>query len=83
MARKRFLLPALLTGALLVSAIAFVAFGPPKPPIKSLADQSREAEAIAQAAWEQSVDYTHNARASCILELVDEVWERRHVEGTA
>jgi len=45
--------------------------------IMSLADQPGQAEAIARKAWEQSASYTYDARASRILELVDETWERR------
>ena len=46
--------------------------------IMSLVEQPRQAEAIALVAWEQSVDYTYDVRARRILELADEVWERRY-----
>ena len=45
--------------------------------VKSLVEQPRQAEALARAAWEQSADYSYDARAQRILELVDEVWEER------
>ncbi len=40
--------------------------------ITSLAEQPRLANSIARSAWEQSADYTYDARASRILELVEE-----------
>ena len=48
--------------------------------IQFLANQPRLMESIACKAWEQSADYTYDARARRILELVDEVWERRYAE---
>ena len=45
--------------------------------IKSLAEQPRQAAAIARVAWEQAAGYSYDARARRILELVDEVWEHR------
>jgi len=48
--------------------------------IQFLANQPRLMETIACKAWEQSADYTYDARARRILELVDEVWERRYAE---
>ena len=46
--------------------------------IMSLIEQPRQAKAIARRAWQQSTSYTYDARARRILELVQEVWERRH-----
>lgn len=43
--------------------------------IRSLAEQPRQAEAIARAAWEQAASYSYDVRAQRILELVDEVGE--------
>ena len=45
--------------------------------IKSLAEQPRQAEALARAAWEQAADYGYDARAQSILELIDEFWRKR------
>jgi len=42
--------------------------------IISLAEQPRLAAAIAQKAWEQSIDNTYDSRARRILELAGEVW---------
>lgn len=47
--------------------------------IMTLAEQPRAEEAIARAAWQQSVDYTYEFRARRILDLADEVWERRSI----
>lgn len=41
--------------------------------IESLVDQPMQAETIARAAWEQSAEYTYDARAQRILELVNQV----------
>jgi glycosyltransferase involved in cell wall biosynthesis len=39
--------------------------------IRSLAEQQRQAESLAKAAWEQAVDYNYDARARRILALID------------
>lgn len=45
--------------------------------IKSMIEQPQRAESIARRAWEQSAEYTYDARARRILDLVDEVWKQR------
>ena len=45
--------------------------------IMSLVEHPRQAASIARKAWENSADNTYDARAARILELADEVWERR------
>ena len=51
--------------------------------IMSLVEQPRQAEVIARRAWEQAAEYTYDARAQRVLELVDEVWEQRHARPSA
>ena len=51
--------------------------------IMSLVQQPQQAEGIVRMAWEQSANYTYDARARRILELVDEVWEERHARCSA
>lgn len=51
--------------------------------IMSLVEHPQQAEVIARTAWEQSAEYTYDARARHILELIDEVWERRHAADSA
>jgi hypothetical protein len=46
----------------------------------TLVNQPLQAEAIAKAAWEQSANYTYQARAKRILQLVDEVQGQRNKE---
>jgi glycosyltransferase involved in cell wall biosynthesis len=46
--------------------------------ILSLVSFPEQAQSIARNAWEQSVDYTYQARAGRIFALVDRVRERRH-----
>jgi glycosyltransferase involved in cell wall biosynthesis len=48
--------------------------------IMTLVNQPLQAEAIAKAAWEQSANYTYQARAKRILQLVDEVQGQRNKE---
>jgi hypothetical protein len=43
----------------------------------AVVSQPEQAEAIARTAWEQSARYTYDARAQRILELLDELRERR------
>ena len=45
--------------------------------IMSLVERPWQAEAISRRAWEESTSYTYDARASRILELVNETWDRR------
>jgi glycosyltransferase involved in cell wall biosynthesis len=45
--------------------------------IMAVVNQPEQAEAIARTAWEQSAMYTYDARAQRILELLDELRERR------
>lgn len=45
--------------------------------IMSLAEQPQRAQAIAHKAWEDSTNYTYDARAKRVVELVDETWDRR------
>ncbi len=48
-----------------------------------LAERPRLMETIARNAWEQSADYTYDARARRVLSLVDELWEQRHAARSA
>jgi glycosyltransferase involved in cell wall biosynthesis len=45
--------------------------------IMAIVHQPEQAEAIARTAWEQSARYTYDARARCILDLLDAVREQR------
>jgi glycosyltransferase involved in cell wall biosynthesis len=51
--------------------------------IMSLIEQPQQAESIACTVWEQSASYTYDVRARRILQLVDEIWERRRTEQPA
>lgn len=49
--------------------------------IMSLTQCPQQLETIARTAWEQSANYTYQGRAKHILDLMDQVWERRQIKS--
>jgi len=50
--------------------------------IMSLVEHPQQAEAIARTAWEQSADYTYDARARQILDMIEQLSRRSSYAST-